>query len=136
MEARHWDGRHHEGKSYGPFDFLNPTQRKFKLPLHGTERYASRGALRKKDRNGVADQGLASAPRRGNIQAGDVERLFRTRDNRKGRLSFLSLLLVDDHQDETILISTVCRPPRNNDYPLPRTTRCSPLNLNPPRNPA
>lgn len=73
-------GRLHEVERYGPFRFLNHTQRRYNLPT-------IREDLRKKENNDQAlEQGQVDGPKTDGIRAGGVERLFRTRDNRKGSL--------------------------------------------------
>lgn len=85
MVAPHFNGQH-GGEVNGPFSFMNPTTRRYRLPSHKLRHQTSQENLRNKgDGNGEVDKSHAPATKQSSeIRAGDVERLFRTRDNRKG----------------------------------------------------
>ncbi|KAK0116717.1 hypothetical protein ONS96_012568 [Cadophora gregata f. sp. sojae] len=86
MEASRFDKKHGHD-AYGPFGFLNPTTRHYRLPSQKLIDQKIQENLRNKESgNGEGDRTEDPAKNRGDeIRAGDVERLFRTRDNRKGR---------------------------------------------------
>jgi len=85
MEVPHFSERH-GNDVYGPFSFLNPTARHYRLPSHKLSHQASQEDLRNKESgNGAVDEAREHAKKQSHeVPAGDVERLFRTRDNRKG----------------------------------------------------
>jgi hypothetical protein len=80
----HWSGHHDEGQAYGPFTFLNPTTRRLPLPFQKPVRESSQEDLQVKE-NGARNATPHSNGKNDDIRAEDVERLYRTRDNRKGR---------------------------------------------------
>ncbi|KAG4423069.1 hypothetical protein IFR04_003845 [Cadophora malorum] len=110
MEVPHFSERH-GNDVYGPFSFLNPTARHYRLPSHKLSHQASQEDLRNKESgNGAVDEAREHAKKQSHeVPAGDVERLFRTRDNRKGRhqISISPAL----HQDARYLT-----PPPSNSF--------------------
>lgn len=105
----HFSGKHAEQGigSYGPFGFLNPTGRRsvFSLSpgLGGGLKKGQEGQNHERDeseeevKNGTANgDGNVAEEKKGKkeeeIRAEDVQRLYRTRDNRKGNPSLPSLL--------------------------------------------
>lgn len=100
LRLPHFLGEHvNEGVgSYGPFGFLNPTGRRstFSLKLkqriegqnherdESEEERASGGAATNGERNGNG-QHIKAKKEEEEIRAEDVQRLYRTRDNRKGK---------------------------------------------------
>ncbi|KAL2073668.1 hypothetical protein VTL71DRAFT_10994 [Oculimacula yallundae] len=86
MEATHFTGRHGRD-AHGPFSFMNPTIRRSRIRLNKADHQSSQEDLRSKDKGSQDAHGTQAHPAKGRneIWIGDVERLFRTRDNRKGR---------------------------------------------------
>ncbi|KAH7356575.1 integral membrane protein [Rhexocercosporidium sp. MPI-PUGE-AT-0058] len=86
MELPHFTGKR-GCDANGPFSFLNPTTRRYRLSSHKSHHQAGEEDLRNRvSDNGQVDEAQAPAAKeRNEIRVGDVERLFRTRDNRKGR---------------------------------------------------
>ena len=84
MRTRHFTGRHHyEGEAFGPFGFLNPTTRRSPLPAWKPDAHSSASS---ENDPGKADGEQASKAKNGEIRAEDVQRKWRSRDNRKGTL--------------------------------------------------
>ncbi|TAQ84994.1 hypothetical protein B7494_g6681 [Chlorociboria aeruginascens] len=80
MTTRHFtEARHDEGEAYGPFSFLNPTKRKYTLSLNKSETpsqaESSQDSTDKDTSSGEAE-----------TRASEVQRDWRSRDNRKGPL--------------------------------------------------
>jgi hypothetical protein len=86
----HWSGHRDEGQTYGPFTFLHPTSRRLPLPFHKPVRESSQEDLQGKENGGhnaTRPSNGASNGKSDEIRADEVERLYRTRDNRKGMFS-------------------------------------------------
>ncbi len=75
----------------GPFSFFNPTTRRCKLPVQRPSHQSSQEDLQDKNNTGQAELTQSSAKHENEVRSGDVEQLFRTRDNRKGKASLLLL---------------------------------------------
>jgi hypothetical protein len=110
----HFSGKHAEQGigSYGPFGFLNPTGRRSVFSLSTGSGLGRAGGQKKgqegqnhereeseeevKNRNanangdGRANEGEKNGKKEEEIRAEDVQRLYRTRDNRKGTYLFSS----------------------------------------------
>ncbi|TVY21714.1 hypothetical protein LARI1_G000408 [Lachnellula arida] len=71
--------RRHEGICSGPFGFLNPTIRKLPFNTQPVATHSSEEPLK-----GEGDD-ATKPPKKAELRAEDVQREFRTRDNRKGR---------------------------------------------------
>jgi hypothetical protein len=76
-------------ESYGPFAFLNPTTKRYKLRFQPKLREPSKEESDSKDsRENETLQATQDSNTNGDeVRAEDVHRLFRTRDNRKGSYS-------------------------------------------------
>jgi hypothetical protein len=85
---QHFTREQSEVESYGPFAFLNPTTRKYALHFRGTRRKATQGGLESQE-NGALHAAQDSKSEDPEVRAEDVHRLFRSRDNRKGRFRLL-----------------------------------------------
>ncbi len=86
MNATHFTGRHHyDGESSGPFGFLNPTTRKYALPSQARKKEPSQEG----SQHTLVGGELAhpSNAKKDEIRAEDVLLIWRTRDNRKGKLT-------------------------------------------------
>ncbi|TVY83786.1 hypothetical protein LSUE1_G001200 [Lachnellula suecica] len=80
-----FSGRHGEG-SCGPFGFLNPTIRKIPFASQRPQSPPSRSSLHSgEDAKPGEPKPEASKASNAELRAEDVQREFRTRDNRKGR---------------------------------------------------
>lgn len=80
----HFTGKHAQKGtgSYGPFGFLNPTGRRSALSLGGGK---GQDHEREKSEEGVKEGQLANEKKmKEEAKAEEVQRLYRTRDNRKG----------------------------------------------------
>lgn len=97
---RHFPGRHYQGAASGPFAGLNPTVRRFPLAA-----VAAAAAAKKPDDEQTTDEttpkgadadeeppekGQAAPPGKDEVRADDVQRQWRSRDNRKGEWQCLS----------------------------------------------
>lgn len=83
----HFSGKHTEGTgSYGPYGFLNPTGRRSAFPL-GLKGNQNGQNLEREQSEEEANNGeLVQGKKKEEVGAEDVQRLYRTRDNRKGIL--------------------------------------------------
>ena len=80
---RHFPERHYDGFASGPFALLNPTVRRF--PLAAAKPYVqSSDSYQVKDADA---QTRTEQPPRDEALAEDVQRQWRSRDNRKGEWS-------------------------------------------------
>ena len=78
-----------EAQSFGPFAFLNPTLRRYALDSQPAERESSSEQYQKPadTENGEFTAGHSPTKKRQEIRAKNVERKWRSRDNRKGKLT-------------------------------------------------
>lgn len=79
----------HEVESYGPFGFLNPTIRRLKLNnnTETPESHAGRDTSPSsgdKNEDGKGEEYTPSSTKNTELRDKDVQREFRSRDNRKG----------------------------------------------------
>jgi hypothetical protein len=94
MATTHFTGQHHAEETYGPFSFLNPTSRKsphpFRQEKDSSQEEVHNGETQHKkaqnEGNPMSSQQQTSG-KKDELRAEDVQRLYRTRDNRKGRYS-------------------------------------------------
>ena len=75
-DQRHFPSRHYGGRASGPFESLNPTRRRHTLRVPKPDTPSS----------GEDSQVKAATAEDGEVRAEDAERLWRSRDNRKGKL--------------------------------------------------
>lgn len=95
MSESHFPWLHnHKGASFGPFGFLNPTLRRYPLQFDKSERHSSDEQLQGKKEGETGDTTTDQLPakKKDEIRAEDVQRKWRSRDNRKGK-SFLVCIL-------------------------------------------
>jgi hypothetical protein len=79
---------HAKGAEFGPFTFLNPTSRRYPLSWKPPgEDSSSEGTPGKS--NDLPKPGEPLAKKNDELGAEEVQRLYRTRDNRKGKSPFL-----------------------------------------------
>lgn len=77
---RHFPERHYDGSASGPFALLNPTVRRFPLAASKPDAQCSDSSQIK----GADAETKADRLPRDEVRAEDVERKWRSRDNRKG----------------------------------------------------
>lgn len=86
MNATHFTRRpHYDGEAFGPFGFLNPTTRKYALPSQTRKKAPSQESSQHSAGGGTPAH--PSIAKKDEIHAEDVLRKWRTRDNRKGKLT-------------------------------------------------
>lgn len=99
--TRHFPGRHYEGAASGPFAALNPTVRRFPLAAKPAAKKAKDDDEQQPDddeqqlsgdddaqvKHADAPKGTEPVPAKNEVRADDVQRQWRSRDNRKGKSS-------------------------------------------------
>jgi hypothetical protein len=90
--ARHFRGPgHYEGTSTGPLSFLNPTERRAPLP-HNSLGQGQPSSQEESLKSGNSEN-KAPSQQKDEVRAEDVHRKWRSRDNRKGKISSLQTLV-------------------------------------------
>jgi hypothetical protein len=94
--TRHFPGRHYEGAASGPFAALNPTVRRFPLAAKPAVKKADDEEEQQPTGDDDAQVKDADVPKgtepaaqsaKDEVRADDVQRQWRSRDNRKGKSS-------------------------------------------------
>lgn len=88
MSQSHFPWFHkYEGESFGPFGFLNPTLKRYPLQFEKPESRSSDEQLqgKKEDETQKSTASQLPASKKDEIRAEDIQRKWRSRDNRKGR---------------------------------------------------
>jgi hypothetical protein len=83
---RHFPERHYDGSASGPFALLNPTVRRFPLAVPKPDAQSS-DSSQVKDTDAQHRTELPSTAAGEEVRAEDVQRQWRSRDNRKGKWS-------------------------------------------------
>jgi len=88
--AGHFHQHREKREEYGPFTFLNPTSRRYPLSWKapGEDSGSEENSGKSSD---LPTSGGSAASKKNEVRADEVSRLYRTRDNRKGRPLFLPL---------------------------------------------
>lgn len=86
---------HGKGAEYGPFTFLNPTSRRYPLTWKPPGEDSGSEASSSKQNDPQPNPGQPSTSKNDELRAEDVQRLYRTRDNRKGRSLLLPYIKTD-----------------------------------------
>jgi hypothetical protein len=82
-KKRHFPERHYEGTASGPFAALNPTVRRFPLgPPKPDAQSSDEAPVEGADRQPTKER--APTDLKDEVRAEDVQRQWRSRDNRKG----------------------------------------------------
>jgi hypothetical protein len=92
--AGHLHQHRGKGQEFGPFTFLNPTARRYPLtwkPKPAGEDSSSEDRETLSKSNDTTQPGHPSTGRNDEVRAEEVQRLYRTRDNRKGMSPLLLL---------------------------------------------
>lgn len=85
MSLPHFSRHHEDREAFGPFSFLNPTTRRIPFPRQQhQDEDSSQDDQQTKEHNDASQEAKSSKPQH-EIPADDVSRLYRTRDNRKGK---------------------------------------------------
>jgi hypothetical protein len=83
---RHFPERHYDGSASGPFALLNPTVRRFPLAMPKPDTQSSDNSQVKDTDTQHRTEQLSTAAGE-EVRAEDVQRQWRSRDNRKGKWS-------------------------------------------------
>lgn len=98
---RHFPDRHYEGTPSGPFALLNPTVRRF--PLSAISKPDADSKVTRPEEAQIEPEQPTAA--KDEVRAEDVQRQWRSRDNRKGEYSSGPMYCNDTVQNVQLLIT-------------------------------